>query len=432
MELRSRVILGAAPVVTIAGVGLAQTASGSCDDVRASVAETLSDAETRSSLLAGADSGHDGKFYIAGDDFRLNIRGYMEFRYDLDFRDSSVNADDFTHGFQDTRTKLILEGTVNKAWDFWLQGNFDRVTGEALLEDAYARYNLGNGWKVLWGQFKLPLLREEVVFDWNQLAIERSVTNDAYTQKRAQGVQLSHQSDSWRVNGAFSKGLNSVNTDYAPSSVVGENTSKFIVSGEADWALTGRAEWLLGGDGWKEFDSFTSDRQSKPGLVWSGAVHVQQSPDTSSPTDVDRTTLEYTSDLNAKAGPFAFYGAFIGRYSKLSSIAGGSPEYNDFGGVAQAAWSFTAKDEVYGRWDALFVDAARFSSAGRTNFNFLTVGYNHHFAGNTLVFCAGAIYAFDNTSRLQTLGVLPDTYPPVTGENARGEVNVVLQFRVLF
>src|SRR5438128_1810850 len=75
---------GAALSLSSTGAFAQQTSS---DEVRATVAQMLNDAESRSSLLAGGDAGHDGRFFIAGDGFRLNIGGLLQFRYVANFRD---------------------------------------------------------------------------------------------------------------------------------------------------------------------------------------------------------------------------------------------------------------------------------------------------------------------------------------------------------
>src|SRR5262245_47882484 len=97
-------------LVVLAGAALCATGSAwadqpatSSDEIRATVNEVLSDAESRTSLLAGGDAGHDNRgFFIAGDGFRLNVGGLLQFRYVLNFRDD-VNADEFQPGFQDRR-----------------------------------------------------------------------------------------------------------------------------------------------------------------------------------------------------------------------------------------------------------------------------------------------------------------------------------------
>src|SRR5262245_29965327 len=76
---------------------------------RAYQAELLSDAATRTSELQGASSGYNnGKFSITdGGNNTLNIGGYIQARYLMNFRDGQPNNEDFTEGFQLRRTRLI-------------------------------------------------------------------------------------------------------------------------------------------------------------------------------------------------------------------------------------------------------------------------------------------------------------------------------------
>src|SRR5690606_6952326 len=121
---------------------------------------------------------------------------------------------------------------------------FDRDGGAAVLEEAWAQYNFGNGWKARWGQFKLPLLREELVSSSRQLAVERSFVNEFFTQDRSQGIELSYEQEDWRFAFAFSDGLDTENTDINSDA-------------ENDYAFTGRFEYKMAGT-WSRFADFTS------------------------------------------------------------------------------------------------------------------------------------------------------------------------------
>ena len=399
--------------------------AGAGDEVRATVAQMLADAETRSSLLSAGDAGHDGKFFLAGDGFRLNVGGYLQFRYVLNFRDDS-NVDDFQSGFQARRTRLVFDGKINRDWDFRIMTDFSRSSGDQELKDAYVRYNFPTGWKLKWGQFKLPLLREELVPDTFQLAADRSITNQAFTQERSQGVELEREFESWRFAVAFSDGLNSQNTDFTGS---GEDTSKFKVKGEADWAVTGRADFLFAGN-WGQFKDFTSPRGSDFAAMLGVAAHYQQSENTRTPADVDRDTLQYTADLSLKGDGWNAFGAFIGRYSKLKSLGGADPDFNDFGVVVQGGVRVGENSELFARWDALFFDSDR--NLADDNFNFLTAGYNHYFAAHAAKFTLDAVYAFEKTGPLTSLGILKDTGVGLLGDTEDGEVVVRGQFQLMF
>lgn len=401
------------------------------DEVRAMVAEILSDSETRSSLLAGGDAGHDGgKFYLAGDDFRMTINGHVQTRYVFSRRDADSVTDSTQEGFQARRTELWLEGNVLKNWNFRLFGEFAdprSPNGHVTLDDAWAEYAITPVLKVKWGQFVLPLLREELVGARFQLTCDRSITNNAFTQSWSKGVQLGLFKEDWRARIAFDEGLNGRTSDvFGPT----EKTTTFKVSGTADWAVTGRLEHLFAGK-FSQFDDFTSPRGSDTCVLLAVAGHGQQSQDTSNPADVDRDTVEGTVDMQIKGNGWNVFGAFIARYDKLKS-ATSSPEYYDFGAEAHAGYYVTDKAEIFTRWDAIFADNDRFTRPGPTNFNFLTTGVVYYFAGHAAKWTTDVVWSFNRTQRLVDVGVLPDTGVGLLGQNHVNEFTIRSQFDFLF
>jgi hypothetical protein len=415
-------------LVLLAGAALSLTgatamAQQSSDEVRAVVAEMIADAESRSSLLASGDAGHDGKFFIAGDGFRLNVGGLLQFRYVLNFRDDS-NPDDFQSGFQTRRTKVDFDGQLNKDWFFRVRLASD-IDGGTGVDYAYAGYKFANGSKLTWGQFKLPFLREELVSDSKQLAADRSLTNSIYSQGYSQGVEWAYEAEAWRAFVAFSDGFNSANTDWTAR----ESTGTYAVSGEADYAFTGRAEFLFAGN-WKQFNDFTSPKGSDFGAMLGVAAHWQQSDNTNIPGDVDRQTLGYTADISFEGDSWNAFGAFIGRYDKFRA-AGGNSDFNDFGAVVQGGWRFAENTELFGRWDAFFPDNDR--PGLRDSYNFLTAGLNQYYAGHAAKATVDVVYAFERTNGLTGLtGALPNTGVGLIGDTKSGEVTIRLQFQVMF
>jgi hypothetical protein len=429
------VLAGAALSLGGINAALAQTSS---DEVRAIVAEAMADAQNRSSLLAqGAGSGHDGRFFIAKEDgsFRLNVGGQIQFRYIANFRNDNASDDDFEGGFQTRRTKLDFSGNiVNKDWEYRVLAAFDRATGNAILEEAWVNYTFGDGWSARWGQFKLPLLREELVSSSKQLAVERSLANEAFTQDRSQGIQLQYRTDDWRVIGAFSDGLDSENTDFNNNSLrTPAGANSFLVRGEADYALTGRVEYKFQGD-WKWFEDFTSPQGQDFAALLGAAVHYQQGPNSSAPTDVDRETLQYTVDLSLEGDGWNLYGAFIGRNDDTRGPVGTDADANDdFGAVVQGGWRFAANTEVFARWDAIFGDSDRPQFANNDNFNFFTIGLNQYYAGHAAKATVDCVLSFDDTSALINTGLLPNTTTGVLGQSDNDvEVTLRLQFQLLF
>lgn len=426
-QSKSLVLLAGAAVSLCASAAMAQQSTS--DEVRATVAEMLADAETRSSLLSAGDAGHDGRFFISGDGYRLNVGGILQVRYVANFRDDE-NDDDFDGGFQARRTKLNFQGDLNNDWFFRVRGNFDRGDGGGFgLEYAYAGYKFANGVRFTAGQFKSPLLREELVDDARQLAAERSVTNFVFTQDYSQGVMIDYETETWRTAFSFTDGLATGNTDFTQN-----QTAAWFASGnglgESDYALTGRFEYLFSG-GWKMFDDFTSAKGQDFGAMVGGALHWQQSANTNNPADVDVDTLEYTIDVSLEGDSWNLFGAFIGRYQE-SRAGGGDVDTHDFGVVVQGGWRFAENTELFARWDGIFGDDERAAFADDDTFNFLTVGVNHYWAGHAAKGTLDLVWAFEDTSPLVGLGVLPNTGIGLLGDSEENEVTIRAQFQLLF
>lgn len=433
MSQTKRFVLLAGAALSLGGVNaaLGQQTQNS-DEVRATVAEMLADAQNRSSLLAGGNGGHDGNFYLADDagNYRLNVSGQIQFRYIMGFRDDS-DSDEFTTGFQNRRTKLSFDGhIVNPNWGYKVTAAFDSEGGSAVLQDAYVSYNFGNGVRLKMGQFKLPFLREELVSSKYQLAVERSVVNEVFNQDWAQGIELRFEQDAWRFMAAFSDGFGSDNSDYP-------NTA-----GQADYALTGRVEFKFSGD-WKDFEDFTS----KPGQQFSamvgGAIHYQQSPNTNALTDVDLNYLTYTIDASLEGDSWNLFGAFVGSQAETRA-AGVDNDFSDFGIVVQGGWRFAANTELFGRWDTVFLDDDR--NAPDDNVSFLTIGLNQYYAGHAAKATVDFVYSFNESTSLagfnpgsSGLGVqgfnnggYPSSGLGLLGSQSEGEIALRLQFQLLF
>jgi hypothetical protein len=208
------------------------------------------------------------------------------------------------------------------------------------------------------------------------------------------------------------------------------NDASFNPSGEADYAFTGRAEFLFGGN-WKQFNDFTSPKGSDFGAMLGVAAHWQQGDNTSFALDVDRQTLAYTVDISLEGDSWNAFAAFVGRYEELRS-GGSDTDVHDFGVVVQGGWRFAENTELFGRWDALFADDDR-PGIDEDTFNFLTAGINQYYAGHAAKATIDVVYAFEETNPdLGFTGALPDTGVGLLGDSDEGELVVRLQFQVLF
>ena len=173
----------------------------------------------------------------------ITLGGQLQFRYQANFRDSAglVPSDnDTTIGFVMRRAKIFGKAVITDDITGHFQFAFSRSSGKAALEVGEIEWKLNDDFKLLLGQFKSPLLREELVSSKRQLVSERSAVNESFNQDYSQGVELAYAQDKWRGAVMVSDGFNTDNTPF--------NSAK-----EADFAITGRVEFLFGKALFKQF-----------------------------------------------------------------------------------------------------------------------------------------------------------------------------------
>jgi hypothetical protein len=347
--------------------------------------------------------------------FTVNLHGYEQFRYNINMRDDSNLDNDLAIGFQNARTRLNVSGNVfNEDWGYFIQFGWSddtsvgappstvtppnpSTTGPSFgsgagLEDAYGTYKIGNGWDLKWGQFKLPFLREELVGDTNQLAVDRSLMNATFTQARSQGIQLGYAADNFRLNFAFSDGFRTANTD-------------FVSPAEADFALTGRGEFMWAG-AWNQADDFTSWQNSSFFGMVGAAVHYQTGGGTfntaqapvppgpaADPGDVD--LFGFTADVTIKGNGWNAFAAAVLTQTDPGSDSFGVVPYpgvgtaggaaassqTDFGIMVQGGIFVAPQWELFGRLDLIFPDSSRSVAGGPTlddEMTTLTLGVNYY------------------------------------------------------
>lgn len=304
-------------------------------EIRGMVQDVLADADTRASLLeSGMAAGYDGGFFISDStgNWKLVVNSLVQFRFIYNHQNDSP-TDNNRYGFENTRTKLIFSGNViDQTWIYRIEGNYSRDDGELSLQDAYMGHAFEGGWTVLAGQFKVPMLREELVGDNSQLTVERSLVNQEFTAGRTQGVALDWRGEQFHVVGGFTDGHPATGGFNSPWS--GYDT---------EWALTSRVEWLAAGT-WGQFSQMTSWRGQEFGAMIGAAMHYQQGE---SGTISDETNvLEWTID-----GSFQFSGANLMAYIVGRHIDAPGGKLNQYGAVIQGGYFFTDDLEGYVRYE---------------------------------------------------------------------------------
>jgi hypothetical protein len=322
-------------------------------------------------------------------------------------------VDDPAVGFQAHQTRLSVSGNViDENWGYFIQFDFARDGGEATLLDAYVTHQMENGWNIMFGQFKLPLVREELVSDKYQLAASRSPMNESFNQGRSQGIQVGMEADTYRFMAAFSDGVMAANTDY-------------ISGAEADFAFTGRFEYKWAGD-WTQFRDFTSFPNSDFAGMAGIAAHYQTGGETLNTLDVD--ALVVTLDVSVEGNGWNAFGAFT--YADVDAGGVGGGEATDMAFLLQGGFFATPQLEIFGRFDMVMPDDDR--PAGEDeNFSTFTAGVNYYFVpeSHTAKFTAQLIYFLDQQNESI---VEENTSIPLLAADEDGQFSVLAQFQLVF
>ncbi|MFG0329487.1 MAG: porin [Phycisphaerales bacterium] len=369
------------------------------EQLRALVQDVIADSETRTSLLQnGANAGYDNGFFIANDDgsFYMNIYLQSQFRWVWNSREEAGTGElEDNFGFENRRTKIGFKGNAfGDEFTYKIQGGFDRDGGTFVLEDAWGAYDLGDGWEFQWGQFKAPFTREELISSMHQLAVDRSLVNELVTGDRTQGVMLNYEGDTMRMNFAYTDG-------WMPSTtggLAGSNANTSWATPTTEYAITARAEGLLAGNSFKQFDDYTSWSDDEFGWLLGGAVHFQ---DTRS-TGLDTESFLWTIDTQAEFGGSNVAAWVVGAHTDTE---GSGANYDQIGWVAQGGF-FVQPDqlELFGRYEWYDFDGAASEDA-----SLFTVGFNYYFEGHNWKWTTDFVYALDPVSAsAPQIGLLAD------------------------
>jgi hypothetical protein len=312
------------------------------EEIRDLVQNVLADADTRASLLqSGMTAGYDGGFMIGSTDgaFLLKMNGQIQVRHNSSFRDQgNTDIDESRRGFEIRRAKLKFKGhVVDKTWKYVINGAHDRNGGRLKLEDAIIIKDFENGWKVWAGQFKGPLLREELVSSSRQLTVDRSLLNEYFNADRSQGVQVEWApNDRIKLWAMYGDGINSDNTPWQIE--------------DTEYAFTTRAEYLAMGE-WKQFKDFTSKQGSETAVLIGAAIHyeVAEYGTTNGPEEKD---FRVTIDASVEGDGWNAFGYFV--YQDLDEA-----DQNPLGFLVQGGVYVTQQGQDHVRPGLLLRDGRR-------------------------------------------------------------------------
>lgn len=351
------------------------------DEIRGLVQDVLADADTRASLLqAGMTAGYDNGFVIGSSDgnFSLKLNGQLQTRFLYNNQDSGPGDDD-RWGFENTRTKLMFSGNVvNPDWMYYIEADFGQG-GTFTLDDAYIAYNYGNGWTAMMGQFKAPVLREELVHSMYQLAVERSWLNEYFTGGRTQGIALDYRGDQFHFVASYNDGANTNNTAW--------------ITRDTEFSMTGRVEILFQGT-WDQFRDFTSWEGEETGFMLGGALHYQRE-EYGTILDTDEMEIMLgTIDASLEFGGANLFGAFM--YRSLDDDA--TVDFDQFGFLVQGGFFLNEDWELFGRYEFADLDMEGVDDA-----NIFTLGVNRYWAKHGLKWTTDLGFGIDSVPTTQSV-----------------------------
>jgi hypothetical protein len=413
-----------------AALGFATTASAGTtpDQDRAYAAELKADADSRTQALAG-----NGLTLAEDGNTKINLSGFSQFRYTMNWRDDPANLADgthqsgFTNGFETVRTRLAGTGNIMvRDLTFKIEGQFATSGGEFTLLDAWGNYRFDNGVSVKWGQYQVPLWREWTLSPFGQLAADYSVTTAVYNPGYTQGVMVGYRNDSWSIQGGANDGINAANTGFDDPS-------------EADVALTARVDFKGGGD-WKIFDDFTAWRGQETGWTIGGAFHWENNGNTNASAPVEQDQLIMASiDGSYEGNGWNLYLCGIWNHLDPQDGSTDSDNQDNFGVIAHIGGFVTDDIELFARYDGVFLDDDEGGSPSDDNsdFNTITVGANYFpfQKSRAARFTADVQWLLEATDSNAAVNALANTNNNPIGilpSSEDNEVAVRLQFELAF
>ncbi len=250
--------------------------------------------------------------------------------------------DELDFGYENSRVKPYLFGTIGDAngigflkgpIEYRVQGTFVPDGGDFVLEDAFAVLPIGETLAVRAGQFVNPISAEGTTFGGFNLAVDRSLAAATLGSfARVQGVTvLLRPTDGGNLRGeaGITDGSGSANSAF--------------FSDDADLAVAGRGELLLGGD-WAAIEDFTAVGTSQTTSVIGFGGEVLFRGDTTLVIATGDYRMETADGLTLYGAGFATFGQFEG--DSTFNVAG----------VAQAGKMLDGGYEPFARVSALSLD----------------------------------------------------------------------------
>jgi hypothetical protein len=354
------------------------------EEIRALAGDVLADADQRAALQAGGlCAGHDGRFFIASADgsFRLSLLGQVQTRFVFNHQDAASEGDSARWGFENTRTRFgILGHAIDPTWRFGLWSGW-LANGTPWLVEAWIKKDLGGGWNLQLGQFKIPVWREWLVVEMRQQFADRSLLTARHA-GAGKGVQLNHRGEALSLSAAITDGTWTWNTPWSAGPDQTRGTMPWQSSNEC--AFTVRGELLLAGD-WSSCPDFEGWMGDDPLFLLGAAIHTQRGE--YGTDDEESEILQWTVDASSKFGGASLFAAFIATH-----FDDGSVSRDEWGLLIQGGYFLDEHWEATARLEWGDLDGAGPVS---DELMILTAGVNRFWARHALKWTIDLGYAFE-------------------------------------
>jgi len=342
------------------------------DEIRSLVHDVLADADTRANLQGGTGTaGYSDGFTIGSADgnWSMKINGLLQERWVHDEVNDNDPAtdDDSSYGFENTRTVLNFSGTIAKDYGYnvrWDAGAY--VQTAMLLEWGYGTMDMGDGWEVAAGVMKLPTNREWMINAEYQLAVERSLSSQSDLTRLMRntdnatttGLSFNYVGDDIRFWAMYGNG---VGGDTNPQPLTGYDNNENAHA----WAL--RAEFMVEGSGWGQFDQFTSAEGGEAGTLL-GISYVNNDWGEDAVDGVNSNTI-LSIDAQLQFGGSNLYVCY-----QDNDVDGADPNPTSF----EVMYGIYLDDdfELFARYQDIDHDVANTS-----NSDAFTIGMNYYLSG---------------------------------------------------
>ena len=411
------------------------------EEVKALIADVLSDADTRASLLDdGLTAGHDGEHFFLGSasgDFLLVVSGLVQGRYtyvnrngDRDNRDYPLVNTDFgastfdqnEAGFDIPRAKVQFAGHIaSPRLTYAVRLAVDSATNDVWADKITIGYQLMENLWIGGGEDKGPFLREELIEPEYQLAVDRSLVNEFFTGGRIQGIWATwHPVENVHTKVALSDGFRSGERQgmyFEESAFTGSfgsldpedvvYGSKRFDKDDSDFAITARVDVKVMGK-WEQMMDFTAWADEPTGIFVGGALHWESRETGDSIGDAaggalfghTYDMLAWTVDVSAECNRSNVFLAVVGADFYPEGTLTDPTNPDPFGVVLQGGYQIIPDQlEAFIRWEYMDLDVRPATTHLGTDkddeINILTAGANWYMNRHKAKFTVDVVWALD-------------------------------------